>query len=69
MDVDSDVVRSHRGSCPVCGWEGALRVDGSVRTHDDGTGGFCDGCGRTDPLHARWVECRSRKHTMRTVLA
>ncbi len=43
------------GICPVCGWEGVLRRNMVVRTHDDGSGGFCDGAGRTDPKHIREV--------------
>lgn len=48
-----------RGVCPVCGWQYALRVDGSVRAHDDGDGYFCDGSGRTDPLAPMTVKRRA----------
>lgn len=54
----SHVVGQLRGSCPVCGWDFALRKDGALRAHADECGGFCDGSGRTDPNNVRIVRPR-----------
>lgn len=54
-----DIEYQRRGVCPVCGLQFALRADGALRAHDDGSGYFCDGSGRTDPLAPMTVKRRS----------